>query len=112
MYFGSEHRDIIIFLPIDGIDIRAKLTASIHRTTTLSSSQLRELPVSLYIIITFLEIKILFEVLVVIKITFLMLVLFTSSGESRTETYPFGPLTEQISSLIQGSQQIVNIVTC
>jgi hypothetical protein len=55
MYFGPEHK-YIIFLQIDGIDIQA------HRTTILSSSLLRELPVSLYIIISFIEIKILFEV--------------------------------------------------
>jgi hypothetical protein len=125
MYFGSEHKDII-FLQIDGIDLQAHIKI-------LSSSLLRELPVSLYIVITFIEIKILFKVwkfmkmarhivlkcsfrfnllnyLVVIKITFRKLVLFTPSGESRTETYPFGPLTEQILSLVQGSQQIVNIL--
>jgi hypothetical protein len=38
------------------------LTSSTHRTTILSSSLLWELPVSLCIIITFIEIQILFEV--------------------------------------------------
>jgi hypothetical protein len=47
----------------------------------------------------------------VIKITtFPKLVLFNSSGESRAETYSFFPLIEQLSSLVQGAQQMVMIL--
>jgi hypothetical protein len=111
MYFGSERRDII-FLPIDVIDLQAHSVNTQNNNTVVFTA--RELPVSLRIIITFLEIQILFEVwrfttmsrhivlkfsfcfnlinyLVVIKITFPNLVLFTCSGEIRAQTYSFWP---------------------
>jgi hypothetical protein len=49
--------------------------------------------------------------LFVIKITtFPKLVLFTSSGESRAQTYSLFSLIELLSSLVQGAQQIVMIL--
>jgi hypothetical protein len=87
------------------------LTSSTRRTTILSSSLLWELPVSLCIIITFLEIKFCSKFMtmarhIVLKCSFCVnlinylvikikmfqkLVLFTSSGESRARIYCFWP---------------------
>jgi hypothetical protein len=130
MYFGSEHRDII-FLPIHGIDLQAhSVNTQNNNAAVFTAARTPSVTVYNYYYYSYTNFIRSFEVYddgttvlkcsfcfnllnyqVVIQIaTFRKLVLFTSSGESRIETYTFCPLIEKLSSLVQGTQQRVMIV--
>jgi hypothetical protein len=87
MYFGSEHRHII-FLPIDGIDLQAHSVNTQNNTVVFTAGRTPSVTVYNYY--------------------------FSRNKNfirSLEKPIPFGPLSEQLLSLVQGAQQIaVNLV--